>query len=153
MKIPRVVGLLICLVILATAHAAFAQAADAARDKTRERMNALLTRVGPDLGIIFKPSSKSPFVFTGILRAGLKNAESYEIVLSATPKESIDFRILPPYKGGYSKSDNAHYTAALLRKIAKLNDSTFLFWGADDTGNVFAGYTNPLKSAYPGKAI
>jgi hypothetical protein len=153
MKIPRVVGLLICLVILATASTAFAQDENAARDKTRERLSALLTRVGPALGVEFKPSSKSPFVFTGIMREGLKNADSFEIVISVTTKETIGFRIFPHYKGGYINIDKAKNTAQLLRKIAQLNDSTFLFWGADDTGDVFTGYTFTLESGFPDKAI
>jgi hypothetical protein len=153
MKIPRVVGLLICLVILATASTAFAQDENAARDKTRERLSALLTRVGPALGVEFKPSSKSPFVFTGIMREGLKNADSFEIVISVTTKETIGFRIFPHYKGGYINIDKVRNTAALLRKIAQLNDSTFLFWGADDTGDVFTGYTFTLESGFPDKAI
>jgi len=153
MKIPRAVGLVICLAILATAPAVFAQDADAARDKTRDRLSALLTRVGPDLSINFKPSSKSPYVFTGILRDGLKNAEYFEIVISVTTKETIGFRIFPHYKGGYINIDKAKNTAQLLRKIAQLNDSTFLFWGADDTGDVFTGYTFTLESGFPDKAI
>ena len=153
MKIPRVVGLLICLVILATASTAFAQDENAARDKTRERLSALLTRVGPALGVEFKPSSKSPFVFTGIMREGLKNADSFEIVISVTTKETIGFRIFPHYKGGYINIDKVRNTAALLRKIAQLNDSTFLFWGADDTGDVFTGYTFTLESGFTDKAI
>jgi hypothetical protein len=153
MKIPRVVGLLICLVILATASTAFAQDENAARDKTRERLSALLTRVGPALGVEFKPSSKSPFVFTGIMREGLKNADSFEIVISVTTKETIGFRIFPHYKGGYINIDKVRNTATLLRKIAQLNDSTFLFWGADDTGDVFTGYTFTLESGFPDKAI
>ena len=102
MKIPRVVGLLICLAILATAQTAFSQEADAGREKTRERLSALLTRVGPDLSVEFKPSSKSPYVFTGLLRDGLKNAEYFEIVISVTTKETIALgylaviQLLPP---------------------------------------------------------
>jgi len=153
MKIPRVVGLLICLVILATASTAFSQDADAAREKTRERLSGLLTRVGPDLSVEFKPSSKSPFVFTGILRDGLKNADSFEIVISVTSKETIGFRIFPHYKGSYINIDKARNTSQLLRKIAQLNDSTFLFWGADDSGDVFTGYTFTLESGFPDKAI
>lgn len=153
MKIPRVVRLLICLVILATAQTAFSQETDASRDKTRERLSALLTRVGPDLSVSFKPSSKSPYVFTGVLRDGLKNAEYFEIVISVTTKDTIGFRIFPHYKGGYINIDKAKNTPQLLRKIAQLNDSTFLFWGADDTGDVFTGYTFTLESGFPDKAI
>jgi len=153
MKIPRVVGLLICLAILATAQTAFSQEADPAREKTRERLSALLTRVGPDLSVEFKPSSKSPYVFTGLLRDGLKNAEYFEIVISVTTKETIGFRIFPHYKGGYINIDKAKNTPQLLRKIVQLNDSTFLFWGADETGDVFTGYTFTLESGFPDKAI
>jgi hypothetical protein len=153
MKIPRVVGLLICLVILATAPAVFAQDANAARDRTRERLNTLLTRVGPDMNVEFKPSSKSQYVFTGVMRDGLKNCDSFEIVISVTTNETIGFRIFPHYKGSYINIDKARNTSQLLRKIAQLNDSTFLFWGADDTGDVFTGYTFTLESGFPDKAI
>ena len=153
MQIPRVVGLLICLAILASASPAFSQDPDPAREKTRERLSALLTRVGPEIGISFKPSSKSPYVFTGVLRDGLKNADSLEIVISVTTKETIGFRIFPHYKGGYINIDKAKNTGQLTRKLAQLNDSTFLFWGADDTGDIFTGYTFTLESGFPDKAI
>ena len=153
MKIPRLIGLLIAVAILATASTAFSQDNDAARDKTRERLNALLQRVGPDMGVSFKASSKSQFVFTGVMRDGLKNCDSFEIVISVTTKETIGFRIFPHYKGGYINIDKAKNTAQLLRKIAQLNDSTFLFWGADDSGDVFTGYTFTLESGFPDKAI
>ena len=153
MKIPRVIGLLICLLLLASATTAFAQENDAARDKTRERLNALLTRVGPELNVNFRPSSKSQFVFTGTMRDGLKNCDSFEIVISVTTKETIGFRIFPHYKGGYINIDKARNTTQLLRKLAQLNDSTFLFWGADDTGDVFTGYTFTLESGFPDEAI
>jgi hypothetical protein len=153
MKIPRVVGLSICLAILASAPAVFSQEPDAAREKTRERLSALLTRVGPDLSIPFKPSTKSPYVFTGMLRDGLKNADYFEVVISVTTKETIGFRIFPHYKGAYINIDKVRSTPQLLRKLAQLNDSTFLFWGADDTGDVFTGYTFTLESGFPDKAI
>lgn len=153
MKIPRVIGFLICLAILATAPAVFSQETDVAREKTRERLSALLQRVGPDMNVSFKPSSKSPYVFTGTMRDGLKHSELLEIVISVTSKETIGFRIFPHYKGGYINIDKARNTPQLLRKIAQLNDTTFLFWGADDTGDVFTGYTFTLESGFPDKAI
>ena len=153
MKIPRVIGLLTCIAILATASSAFAQESDAAREKTRERLTALLQRVGPDLNVSFKPSSKSPFVFTGMMRDGLKNSDQLEIVISVTTKDTIGFRIFPHYKGAYINLDKAKNSAQLMRKLVQLNDSTFLFWGADDSGDVFTGYTFTLESGFPDKAI
>ena len=153
MRIPQRVGLIICFAILAAAPAAFSQEADAAREKTRERLSALLARVGPDLNVTFKPSSKSQFVFSAVMRDGLKNAEQLEIVISVTTKDTIGFRIFPQYKGAYINIDKARNSAQLLRKLVQLNDSTFLFWGADETGDVFTGYTFTLESGFPDKAI
>lgn len=154
MKIPRLIGLVVCLIFLVTAPSAFSQDNnDTARDKTRERLSALLQRVGPNMDVAFKPSSKSQYVFTGVMRDGLKNSDSFEIVISVTTKDTIGFRIFPHYKGAYINIDKAKNTPGLLRKLAQLNDSTFLFWGADDTGDVFTGYTFTLESGFPDKAI
>jgi hypothetical protein len=153
MKIPHAIRLIVCLAILAAAPAVFSQEPDAAREKTRERLNALLQRVGPDINVAFKPSSKSQYVFSGVMRDGLKNAELLEIVISVTTKDTIGFRIFPQYKGAYVNIDKAKNSAQLLRKLIQLNDSTFLFWGADDSGDVFTGYTFTLESGFPDKAI
>lgn len=153
MKIPHAIRLMICLAILAAAPAAFSQETNTAREKTRERLNALLQRLGPDINVEFQPSSKSQFVFAGFMNEGLKNSEKLEIVISVTTKDTIGFRIFPHYKGAYINIDKAKNSAQLLRKLLQLNDSTFLFWGADDTGDVFTGYTFTLESGFPDKAI
>lgn len=154
MKIPHVIRFLVCALILAAAApAVFSQEADAARDKTRERLNALLQRVGTDMNVAFKASSKSQFVFTGVMKDGLKNVDQFEIVISVTTKDTIGFRVFPHYKGAYINIDKARNPTQLLRKLAQLNDSTFLFWGADDSGDVFTGYTFTLESGFPDKAI
>ncbi len=154
MKIPHVVRALIFVTVLVTAPGAFSQEPDktALREKTRERLNALLQRLGPDMNVTFKPSEKSQFVFTGVLRGGLKNAEQFEIVISVGTSETIGFRIFPHYKGGYINIDKARNSAQLLRKLVQLNDTTFLFWGADESGDVFTGYTFTLESGFPDKA-
>ena len=153
MKIPHVLRLLILVALLALPFTAFAQDKEAAREKTRERLNALLQRVGPDLGVTFKPSTKSQFVFTGVLREGLKNADQFEIVISVTTSDTIGFRIFPHFKNAYINIDKAKNGAQLLRKLVQLNDTTFLFWGADESGDVFTGYTFTLESGFPDKAI
>lgn len=143
--------------ILTTAQVCFAQAAadqaNETREKTRVRMSALLQRLGPEMKVTFQPSSKSQFVFTGVLKEGLANAESMEIVISVTAKDTIGIRIFPHYKGAYINIDKVRNTTQLLRKLVQLNESTFLFWGADDTGDVFTGYTFTLESGFPDEAI
>ena len=153
MKIPHLFRVLICLAIFAVAPAIYSQETKATREKTRERVNALLQRLGPDMGVTFQPSSKSQFVFSGVLRGGLKNADQFEIVISVSTSETIGFRIFPHYKGAYINIDKAKNSAQLLRKLVQLNDTTFLFWGADESGDVFTGYTFTLESGFPDKAI
>lgn len=157
MKFPRIIRLSLFLAILTTAQVALAQAAadqaNEARDKTRTRMTALLQRIGPEIKVNFQPSQKSQFVFTGALKEGLTNAEMMEIVITVTSKDTIGIRIFPHYKGAYINIDKARNTTQLLRKLVQLNESTFLFWGADDTGDVFTGYTFTLESGFPDEAI
>jgi len=154
MKTPGVIRILLFLAFLTGAPAVYSQNTDdATRDKTRERLSALLARVGPEIDVNFQPSSKSQFVFTGVMKQGLTNAESMEIVITVTNKETVGFRIFTHYQGGYINIDKAKNTTQLLRKIVQLNESTFLFWGADDTGDVFTGYTFTLESGFPDEAI
>src|SRR5918992_5158809 len=155
MKIRLIIRSAFFVLILAAAPAAFAQqdTAEATRDKTRQRLSALLQRVAPEIKVDFQPSSKSQFVFTGVMRDGLRNAESFEIVITVTTKDTIGFRVFPHYKGGYINIDKVKNSNQLLRKLVQLNESTFLFWGADDTGDVFTGYTFTLESGFPDEAI
>lgn len=156
MKFPRIIRPLILFAIVATSHTVFAQESNEtneAREKTRARLSALLQRVGPEIKVNFQPSSKSQYVFTGMMKEGLTNAESMEIVISVTSKDTIGFRVFPHYKGAYINIDKVRNTSQLLRKLVQLNESTFLFWGADDTGDVFTGYTFTLESGFPDEAI
>jgi hypothetical protein len=140
--------------ILIAAPAVYCQdTSDAAREKTRERLGALLTREGPGIKVSFRQSEKNPFNFIGVLKEGLKNAESMEIVIMVSKRDTIGFRIFPHFKGGYINIDKVRNTTQLLRQLVQFNEKTFLFWGADDTGDVFTGYTFTLESGFPDDAI
>jgi hypothetical protein len=138
---------------LATAQAS--QDKEAARVATREKLRQVLAASGPKKGIeiSFRQSDKQPFNFVGIKRGGLTNAESFEIVVGVSNDNTIGFRIYPSYKGAYVNINKAKNGAELARKLLNLNDHNFLFWGADDTGDVFAGYTFTLESGFPDKSI
>ena len=41
----------------------------------------------------------------------------------------------------------------LMKQLLILSNHNFLFWGMDDSGDVFAGYTFTLESGFPDKAI
>jgi len=152
MNSPWLSRFLLFVAVLIAVPSTYGQEASS-RDKTRDRLNALLTRLGPDIKIAFQQSTKSNYVFTGVLREGLANADFLEVVITVTAKDTIGFRVFPHYKGNYINIDKVRNTTQLLRKIAQLNDSTFLFWGADDTGDVFTGYTFTLESGFPDEAI
>lgn len=128
---------------------------EAARVATREKLRALLAASGPKKGIEipFRQSDKQPFNFVGVKRGGFTNAEGFEVVIGVSNDDTIGFRIYPYYKGGYVNVDKARNGVGLMRKLLNINDHNFLFWGADDTGDVFAGYTFTLESGFPDRAI
>lgn len=152
MKSPWMIRLLLLITVLIAAPAIYGQA-EATQEKTRLRLTALLERVGPDINVTFKPSAKSQFVFSGIMREGLVNAEGLEIIVTVTEDQTIRFRVFPKYKGGYINIDKAKNSPQLLRKLVQLNSSTFLFWGADNDGDIFTGYTFTLESGFPDEAL
>jgi hypothetical protein len=146
----------IVLFILTTisVSAAYGQQDDeAVRNRTRERLAQLLEKSGPGINVTFSQSEKQPYNYVGTLRAGLVNADSFEIVISVTPKETIGFRIYPHYNKGYINVDKARDRAGLMRLLLRLSDRAFLFWGADEAGDVFTGYTFTLESGFPDEAI
>src|SRR6185295_1884439 len=88
---------------------------EAVRNRTREQLAALLEKMGPNINVVFNQSQKQPYNYVGSLRTGLVNADSFEIVISVTPKDTIGFRIYPHYKSGYINVDKARDRAALMR--------------------------------------
>jgi hypothetical protein len=128
---------------------------DASRAATREKLRQLLAASGPKKGISvdFRQSDKNPFNFVGVKRDGLVNADFFEIVIGISDNETIGFRIYPHYRGAYVNLDKAKDGAGLMRSLLRQSDTNFLYWGADSTGDVFAGYTFTLESGFPDKAI
>jgi hypothetical protein len=76
-----------------------------------------------------------------------------EIVISVTPKDTIGFRIYPHYKNAFINVDKVMDRAAFMRLLLRLSDRAFLYWGADESGDIFTGYTFTLESGFPTEAI
>lgn len=125
----------------------------AKRDATREKLRTLLNNLPSDLNMTFKPSTAQPYNFVGTLTTGVRNAQAYEVVISITPDETLSFRAYPHYNNAYINIDKARNSVGLLRQLVQLSHHNFLFWGADDTGDVFAGYTITLESGFPDQAV
>lgn len=147
---------IISLLILSMTAAIAAQTPtdkEAARLRTREQLAQLLAKTGPDINIAFTQSQKQPFNYVGTLKQGITHAESFEVVVSVTANNTIGFRIYPHYKNDYINVDKVRNPASLMRQLLRLSDRAFLFWGADETGDVFTGYTFTLESGFPEEAI
>lgn len=140
------------ILTISCAPAVFAQK-DATRIRTRESLAALLDKAGPGVNVAFRQSTKQPFNYVGVLKQGLVNADSVEIVISVTTNDTIGFRIYPHYKNGYINIDKAKNGPGLMRQLLRLSDRAFLFWGADESGDIFTGYTFTLESGFPEEAI
>lgn len=123
------------------------------RDATREKMRALLETAGPKINVSFRQSDKQPYNFVGVLKTGLKNADSLEIVISVSAQDTIHFRIFPHYKDAYVNVDKVANGAGLMRQMVRFSDKNFLFWGADGSSDIFAGYNFTLESGFPDAAI
>lgn len=149
--------LLFILAMIVVAPASYGQTTpqpdDPARAKTREQLKALLDRVGPTVKVAFRQSQKQPFNFVGVLKDGLKNADSLEIVIGITANQTIGFRIFPHYGGSYINVDKVKNNVGLMRQLLRLSDQNFLYWGADQSGDIFAGYTFTLESGFPEAAL
>jgi len=132
-----------------------ADAPDPARDATRESLRSLLATAGQrsDVDVQFRQSTKNPYNFVGSMTTGLKNCDSLEIVISVTKSSTIGFRVYPHYKGGYINLLRAKAQSDLMMELLYLSDQNFLFWGADDSRDVFAAYTFTLESGFPADAI
>jgi len=153
------ITIVVTLVLLAAASAvAFSKTPPVApqapsRDATRERLRTLLNTMSSKVNIDFRQSDKQPYNFLGSLRTGLTNTELFEVVISVSDKDTIHFRIYPHYNNGYVNVDKARNSAGLMRQLLRFSDSNFLYWGADETGDIFAGYTFTLESGFPDEAI
>ena len=154
---PRIpfIRFLLFVSLLLSASTVYCQqsAAPTAREKTRERLDQLLQRVGPEIKVSFRQSEKQPFNFVGIMKDGLTVCSKLEIVIGVTNNATIGFRIFPQYKNAYVNIDKARSGPDLMRQMLRLSDKNFLYWGADESGDIFTGYTLTLESGFPDEAI
>ena len=149
---------LLITIFLAVTLSTFAQtdqqkAAD--RAATREKLRTLLLNSGPKKGIDipFKQSDKNEWNFVGVARNSLTYADSYEVVVGVSNDQTVGFRVYPVYKGNYINIDKARNPLGLSRQLLEYSNKNFLFWGMDETADVFAGYTFTLESGFPDKSI
>ena len=150
-RIPMAVLFILALTFMT--GPARGQQNESARIRTREQLGQLLDKIGPSIHITFRQSEKRPFDFVGLLKEGVTQADSFEVLIGVTPTQTLGFRIFPRYKGRYINVDNVKNSAGLMRQMLRLSDSAFLFWGVDSSGDIFTGYTVTLESGFPEESI
>lgn len=123
------------------------------RDAFRDKLRAVLESAGPKMNVSFRQSDKQPYNFVGVMKTGLRNADALEIVISVSAEDTIHFRIFPHYHDAYLNIDKVHSSEGLLRQMVRFSDKNFLFWGADNSGDIFAGYNFTLESGFPDASI
>lgn len=131
-----------------------ASADEASRNATLRSLRASLNEAGKlsDVDASFETSKNDPFTLVSTM-TGLPNVDSLEIVIRVTPNDTLNFRVYPHYDGGYINLDSAKDSNRLMRQLLLLSDQNFLYWGVDDTSDVFSGYTITLESGYPKEAV
>ncbi len=142
----------LCFLLIAPLTAG---AQDSSRDATRTQLADLLQTAGAraDVAVVFQQSTENSYNFVGTMTTGLVNSDSLEIFISVTKSDTIGFTIYPHYKGRYINIGRAKLATALMRKLLYLSGQNFLFWGTDDTADVFSGYKITLESGFPADAI
>jgi hypothetical protein len=162
MKLPSLAAALAIVAVAqpfspltARLSAATAAQASTSRDQTRDQLRELLATAGANnrIDIDFRQSTKNPYSVVGFKHGGMTNSEALEAVWSVTKDETIALRVYPHYNGGYINIGRARDPAGLMRKLLQLNSTNFMFWGADETGDVFAGYEFTMESGFPSEAV
>ena len=138
-----------------TASTISAQETDnASRDATRDSVQRLLETAGKldDVDALFRPAAKEPYNFVTSM-TDLPNVQSLEVVIRVTSKDTIGVRVYPHFNDGYINLGKLKNANGLMKKVLQYNDTNFLFWGADDEGDLFAAYTFTLESGFPEEAL
>jgi hypothetical protein len=130
-----------------------AQSSDAARAATRQKLWALLDSYPAARQMRWYRNDKDDFGIMGFCDKDLRYTPRFEIYISVTRQQTIAFRVYPQWTGGYMNIDRASDPDGLVRKLLRLSDQSFFFWGADEELDVFAGYTFTLESGFPEDAI
>jgi hypothetical protein len=143
------------LAVLFLAFASIASAQDSPRDVTREKLRVALEAAGKlsDVKTTFRTGEKEPYNFLATISDGLQHAESLEIVIRVTPNETISFRVYPHYKDNYINVEKVKDRAGLMHAMLLFSERNFLFWGVDEAGDAFSGYTITLESGFPPEAV
>ncbi len=120
------------------------------RDATRDRLETLLGTYAKTLGLRWSRNAKEPYNIVAYYDRDLRYTARFEIVMNITRQNTIGFRAYPV---PYLNIDDARDPSGLMRKMLRLSEQNFLFWAADASQDIYAGFTITLESGFPDEAI
>ena len=123
------------------------------REQTRAKAQEALNSIGSEIGVDFRQSKRNQWIFVGSMTSGLKNAESMEILVSIGDQQTMAVRIYPHWNGGYMNVGRARDSDGLMQQLLRYNDSNFLYWGMDDSKDIFAMFNFTLESGFPRESL
>ena len=83
------------------------------------------------------------------MTANMENADSMEVLVSITKSDTIAFRVYPHYKKAYINLGRVSDANGFARKLLLFTEQNYMYWGADEMGDVFSGFTISLESGFP----
>jgi hypothetical protein len=101
----------------------------------------------------FRQSEKVPTNYTAIVKEGLKYCDYLEVVFSVSKDNTIAVLVYPHLNGRYINIEKARDSSGMMKQMLHFNLSNFMYWGADEQGDVFARYTVTLESGFPDEAM
>lgn len=126
---------------------------NAARRKTFDQLWALVHPYGSSLHYRVHGMQHDPFTIEAFYDKDLRFTPRFEVYISVTRQQTIQFRIYPQLSGQHLNLDSLSQADSLMQKVLRLSDKGFFFWAADENLDVFAGYTFTLESGFPDEAI
>ena len=121
----------------------------------RDRLLELLANASArnQIDMDFHQSTRSPYTIAAMKIGGMKYSEALEADWFVTDKDTIELRVYPKYAGAYVNINRTRDQLAFMRKLLNMNYHNFMLWGADDTGDIFFGYSFTLESGFPADSI
>jgi len=98
-------------------------------------------------------ATKQPYNFVGSEKPASRMPTLSRSSSLVGAEDTIHFRIFPHYRGAYLNIDKVSNGEGLMRQMVRFTDQNFLFWGADSSGDIFAGFNFTLESGFPEASV
>lgn len=126
---------------------------DAVRRQTFDRLWAVVHPYGSSLHYRVYGMQHDPFTIEAFYDKDLRYTPRFEVYISVTRQQTIQFRIYPQLSGQHINLDSLSQPDSVMQKVLRFSDRGFFFWAADENLDLFAGYTFTLESGFPDEAV